>query len=352
MQIWQRSTSVAVVDAGNEGYQSVDRYYNSFVGAADGAYTISQSTEAPDGFGSSIKYDVTTVNSNISSGNKVIYIYQDIEAQNIYNSGWKQTSTSNYLTFSFYFKTNKSGTNKLPIFFQEGDNSYSYVTDITVSDTNWNRYSLTVPGNAGLTIPYSNGSGLKVGMAFAVGDGFQTTADQWNNSREYGTSNSTNWFDSTSNEWYTTGWQVEVGSQVTAFEHRSFGEELLLCQRYYYKSTQYSYPVQNPIAVGQQVDGDGYLGWAFYNSTSCRSFNYEHPVEMRASPTVNFDSSARVSSPDDGKMAVYSGAWYNLTSNTATANTRRLGIKGGYTPGLTAGNTYLIGGGFECGAEL
>ena len=73
---------------------------------------------------------------------------------------------------------------------------------------------------------------------------------------------------------------------------------------------------------------------------------------MRASPTVNFYSSERVSSPDAGKMAVYSGAWYNLTSNTAETNTRRLGIKGGYTPGLTTGNAYLIGGGFECGAEL
>ena len=74
---------------------------------------------------------------------------------------------------------------------------------------------------------------------------------------------------------------------------------------------------------------------------------------MRAAPSVNFFSSGQVSSPADGKMAVYDGsAWQNLTSNTVTSNTRRIGIKGGYTPGLAAAHTYLIGGAFECGAEL
>ena len=32
---------------------------------------------------------------------------------------------------------------------------------------------------------------------------------------------------------------MEVGSQATPFEHRSFGEELALCQRYYYVVTDH-----------------------------------------------------------------------------------------------------------------
>ena len=258
MMVWQRSTSVATVDGTNEGYQSVDGYYNSFVGSANGAYTISKSTEAPDGFNSSIKYDVTTVNSNDSDGNRTIYIWQNIEAQNVVNSGWKPTSTSSYLTFSFYFKTNKSGTNKLAVHLTEHGNAYSYVTDITVSNTSWNRYSVTVPGHASITIPNDNTGGLKVGMAWMVSPGFETSStDQWVNSREYGTSNSTNWFDNTSNEWYTTGWQVEVGSVATPFEHRSYGDELARCTRYcqvFHAPSNYSYRIVNLQAT---VHGGG-----------------------------------------------------------------------------------------------
>ena len=39
-------------------------------------------------------------------------------------------------------------------------------------------------------------------------------------------------FDSTDRTFFITGLQMEIGSQATPFEHRSFGEELALCQRY------------------------------------------------------------------------------------------------------------------------
>ena len=74
---------------------------------------------------------------------------------------------------------------------------------------------------------------------------------------------------------------------------------------------------------------------------------------MRATPTVNFYSSDRVASPSDGKMALYTlSAWVNLSSNTATVNTRRLAIKGLSATSFSPAQVYLIGGGFECGAEL
>ena len=303
MMVWQRSTSVATQDGTDEGFQSVDGYYNSFVGSANGAYTISKSTEAPDGFNSSIKYDVTTANTNSSDGNRTIYIWQNIEAQNVVNSGWKPTSTSDYLTFSFYFKTNKGGTNKLAVHLTEHGNTYSYVTDITVSDTNWNRYSVTVPGHASITIPNDNTGGLKVGMAFMVSPGFQTSdTDQWLNSREYGTSNSTNWFDSTSNEWYTTGWQVEVGSHATPFEHRSYGDELSRCQRYLYV-----------VADG----ASNTLGLATMYQSGHMWGTITYPVTMRATPTLT------ASSGTDYYEFVRNGAadWFNsLTLDNRTTN--------------------------------
>ena len=53
--------------------------------------------------------------------------------------------------------------------------------------------------------------------------------------------NQTSFFDSTDRTFFFTGLQIEVGSQATPFEHRSFGEELALCQRYYQVVPKYTF---------------------------------------------------------------------------------------------------------------
>ena len=59
--------------------------------------------------------------------------------------------------------------------------------------------------------------------------------DVWTTSAHYTTANAVNNMDSTSNTFYITGVQLEVGDSASDFEHRSFGEELQLCQRYFQK---------------------------------------------------------------------------------------------------------------------
>ena len=63
----------------------------------------------------------------------------------------------------------------------------------------------------------------------------QTTWGGWPGNPGFGKGQAVNVLSSTDNYWRITGLQLELGSQATAFEHRSFGEELGLCQRYYYK---------------------------------------------------------------------------------------------------------------------
>ena len=275
MQVWQRSTSVSVSDGSNEDYQSVDRYGFKFGNNAAGACTVSQSTDTPTnlGFPYSYKIDVTTVNNN-SSANTQIQFFQRLEAQDIVNSGWKYNDSNSFLTISFYFKSNKSGTNKLPVQVQTQDGTgYFYVSEITQSDTNWNRHTVKIPGNSNLTFNNDNGYGLEVSWYFTVGSSLQGAADTWTTSARHGTSNSTNYFASTANDMFITGIQIEATTNgvATDFEHRSFGQELDLCLRYFQRF----------------VSGENYqIGMgALYTATQLKTI-FGFIKEMRAAPTV------------------------------------------------------------------
>jgi hypothetical protein len=72
-----------------------------------------------------------------------------------------------------------------------------------------------------------------------------------------------------------TGVQLEVGSVATEFEHRSYGEELALCQRYYQRLGGVSYA---GIAVGQ----------VYSNSVTHIGFTY--PKEMRGPPAYTYSN--------------------------------------------------------------
>jgi hypothetical protein len=73
----------------------------------------------------------------------------------------------------------------------------------------------------------------------------------------------------------STQHQLELGKVATPFEHRSYGEELALCQRYYYK-----------LASG----GNGFISMgAYYTASNVRS-GLHFPVTMRAGPTLDMTS--------------------------------------------------------------
>ena len=278
MRVAQRSVGpVAVQEGSNENYQTIDRMRFSFGNAAAGACNISQSTDAPTtlGFTKSHKVDVTTVNT-VASGQQIINLFYRIEGQDLRNSGWNHLSSSSFLTLSFYFKTTKTGTSKLPIMFRtrHGTNYY-YVKNVTVTDpTNWNRYTVTIPGNSNLQIDDLTTTGMDVYFTYYSGPDKDTSSEgSWGSTNAYSTSDSTNYFDSTSNDMFITGIQLEVGDTATSFEHRSYGDELNRCQRYY----------QQFKGLSDQVA----LGFGRSNGTTVAEFNVPLSVPLRASPTLN-----------------------------------------------------------------
>ena len=207
-----------------------------------------------------------------------------IEGQDIRNSGWNHLSSSSFLTLSFYFKTTKTGTSKLPIMFRtrHGTNYY-YVKNVTVTDpTNWNRYTVTIPGNSNIQIDDANTVGMDINFTYYSGPDKDTSSEgSWGSTNAYSTSDSTNYFDSTSNDMFITGIQLESGDTATSFEHRSYGDELQRCQRYCYAAVaDGSIDNYAPLAIGR-----------FYNASDAQ-FNIFFPVTMRYPPTLDSATTA------------------------------------------------------------
>jgi len=267
MQVSQRSDGqVAQANSSNEGYATLDRFALQFGNNAGGTITTSQTTVSPDGFGTAYKLNVTGADTSVS-GNEIVYVQQVIEAQNIVNSGWNFTSTSSYLTLSFWVRNSKTGI--YCVAFDALDATKMYTVEYTVSQADtWEKKTITIPGASNLSFNLDNGAGIGLYFMLANASGRYGSAGSWVSPPAYGTSNQVNFLDNTSNIMYLTGVKLEVGSTATDFEHKSYGEELALCQRYYQKLSQ------NVLGMGR---GDGTAGLHCSIPT---------PVDMRASPTM------------------------------------------------------------------
>jgi hypothetical protein len=212
----------------------MDRW-KMYVQNSTARFTVTQSTDSPDEFGGSMKIDCTTTDTSLASTDEV-YLQQILEGQDLQHFA-KGTSSARQYTLSFYAKTNKTGTYIVNLLSRDnttGNVSASY----TVSDTNWNRYVITLPAdtNSNRKDDNDNGEALRVLWWFVAGSGVNTGTLQttWANSADSGrATGQLNFADSTSNYFYLTGCQLEAGPQVTAYEHRSFAEELIACKRYF-----------------------------------------------------------------------------------------------------------------------
>ena len=247
-----------------------------------GTWSVSQSTDTPDGFANSIKLDCTTADASLGSGD-YIFLRQKLEGQDC-QAFAKGTSAAKQFAVSFYVKTNKSGVYTVEL--MDNDNNRVATKTFTVSDGNWNRYTLIFPADTTGAFDNDNAQSLTFDIWLGAGSGY--TSGTFNTSSwaakvnaNRASSSNVNLADSTSNEFYLTGVQLEVdhtgSGKATDFEHRSFAQELLLCQRYYYQVTKQgnTASVSNaPIALGN------------YDSSSNLQTILQFPVQMRTNPSV------------------------------------------------------------------
>ena len=283
MQVAQRGTSASVSNDSNEGYQTLDRWYFQYGNDAGGTVTVSQDSTVPsgEGFANSYKVDVTSADTSLASNHNV-YIGQTIESQNMANSGWNYTDPNSFVTLSFYARSSVDTT--LCFVARNFDAGYYYVKEFSLTANTWKRVSHAIPGNANLVFNDDNGEGLGIWIILATGSDNDDSSDgAWNSSFELATSNQANFLASTSNILHLTGIQLEVGSNASDFEHRSYGEELTLCQRYC--------QVRSSEGVNFGVFAGGGLV-----ASNVAYFTIPHITTMRAAPSNSITGTFRVDS--------------------------------------------------------
>jgi len=321
MQCWQRATAATTV---TNAYATVDRY--KFTEATSGAFSSERATDYPTGTGYSLKLQVTTADTSMASGDYA-YVMQPIEAQNLQSLGYG-TSSAKTLTLSFWVKSSKTGTYTITL--AKPDNTgYNFLHEYAISSANtWEKKSITISPTAGSTsfitsaagaINNDNGHGLYVFWMLCSGTDLNGgTNNSWStNTLHYTTTNQVNWMDSTSNNFYLSHAQLEIGEVATPFQHESFGTTLAKCQRYYDQSS---------VSTGS---GPWYLKVSQLGDTYGRA-NIDFQVRMRTSPTVtvvnnntSYTSSGvqllspHMASPYINSMS--SGAYNHLDSWTADA---------------------------------
>ena len=223
------------------GYGSVDRfavytYGHNEIATHSQVDVASGTTPYSLGFRKALK--VTNGNQTSGAGAaQFMQIQHKYEAQDIAKSGWNYTSASSFITVQFWVKASVAQTYYAYLRSYDGTGQRYYWSFALSADT-WTKVVKTIPGNSNLQIDNNNGSGMEFHWQIFRGTGFTSSDVNLNTWATYASGSRTpdatsTWWTTNDATWEMTGVQVEVGSQATAFEHRSFGEELALCQRYY-----------------------------------------------------------------------------------------------------------------------
>jgi len=272
MNVWQRSTSAT---ASSTGYKTVDRFQYSQNGTA--AYTQSRSTDVPSGqgFGYSMKMDVTTALASPAAGNYSMFM-QKMEGQNLQHL-LKGSSSAKSLTLSFWVKSNKTGT--YIVRFSDEDNSRTISKSYTVDTANtWEKKTITYEGDTTGTLDNDNAESLTVQWWLSAGSTYTsgTLATSWESTTNANIAvGITNLLDSTSNEWYITGIQLEVGSTASGFEFEPYATTQNKCYRYYFRMEH-----DNKSTGTFQQFLNGF--WGLFNSGTDIGASKITPVEMRS----------------------------------------------------------------------
>jgi len=337
MQVAQRATSVADLGTSHNTYHTVDRFkVLTGADATAGRFTMSQSSVTNLArFSNAIRLDCTTADTSIAAGEACV-LTTSFEGQDLQRLLNTSTSTKAF-TISFYARANESRAVVLEARTSHGTNRQ--IAKVFTITSSWQRFEFNVPSSAsGMEFGDDNTEDLQLnwwqhaGSTYAGGTLSTDWAGDTAANRAAGVGSL---FASTSNFFEITGIQLEVGEQATAFEHRSFGDELARCQRYF-------------IKLGGGTDAGAFTRISVsQNESATRNTGaVTLPVQMRAEPTL----------VADGNFAVFANAIVTATNaisiNSVGSDNGTVCLIFDVAGGLTAGQGAVQMGSSDTTANI
>jgi len=310
MVIDQRNAGASVTPS-NAQY-TLDRWVAGLSQASK--FSVQQnagSVTAPVGFTNYL--GVTSLSSYSVSSSDFFIISQFIEGYNCADLAWG-TANAKTVTLSFWVRSSLTGTFGGSLHNSAWNRSYPFSYSISSANT-WTQISITVAGDITGTWDTTNGTGIAVVFGLGNGSTYSGTAGAWAGATYGNATGATSVVGTNGATWYVTGVQLEVGTQATTFDYRSYGTELALCQRYY-----------------QTING----GISVAYDSSSVSISVPYKVTMRAAPTASLPSGTIVIDRAGSGGFTSSGASIggsNIQTNAASLNmTGWSGLSVGWAP--------------------
>jgi hypothetical protein len=326
MVIDQRNAGASFTVTGSQ--YTLDRWLAFASAPAASKFSVQQSSTAPAGFTKSLL--CTSLSAYSIGAAEICTMNQIIEGYNIADLNFG-TADAKSFTFSFWVRSSLTGS--FTAFFANNTQSRWYLAPYTINSANtWEYKTITVPGDTSGTWLTTNGTGLYAAFQLSIGSDFLTTASTgWSGATtKYGITGQTSLVGTSGATFYVTGCQLEVGTVATSFDFRSYGTEMALCQRYYWRATNEG----DLTSFGIGVIASG--------TTVNRGYT-ALPVKMRAKPTLAF-SNLRIY---DGTVAPSVTSFSDNWSTTNVGSYQMIATGGGLTSGRAGmlientGTSYL-----------
>lgn len=324
MRVDQRNAgaSVSVPTATSQAFIT-DRWFVQNLGSNSNTFTCQQSTDAPAGFKNSLLITNGTGVATVSSDSRLLAQY--IEGLNIIDLAFG-TASAKGIVVSFQVKSSLTGTFSGCILSNAGDQVYGFTFTISSANT-WTPVAVSIPGSTTGTWPTDNTTSMRLQLNLGSGSSsLQPTANVWASSGgSRGVQGTVNLSETTGATFRITAAQIEVGTVATSFDFRSYGTELALCQRYYFK-----------VATSAS---NASLGAGFANDATRARIFVPFAVEMRTDPVAV----EQTGTASDYKVAYLTTA-ATCTAVPSFANAQKNGGAVNFTvaSGLTGGNGIMV----------